>query len=130
MQAGLQGFMNLDTIRFMVSDWLLLILIFLHPLIVIGFNYYFRCCIPCKKNRKCFLMDNDYVNKLLYLLMPLLVLHLELLLLHTGYPFDEINSSIIIILVVLQVYLFGTAVFSFFQLFGAAKKFGKYFRDN
>ncbi len=122
--------MNFYTVRFMADSWFLVTFLFIYPFIVIGLNHCFRCCITCKKNRKIFLLENDYVNKLLYLLMPLLVLHIELLLLYTGYPFYEISSWIIIILVVLQVYLFGTAVFSLLQLFVAAKKIGQYLREN
>ncbi|MFW6290101.1 MAG: hypothetical protein ACOC0R_03950 [Mariniphaga sp.] len=69
------------------------------------------------------------MNKLLYLLMPLLVLHLELMLLHTDYPFDEISSWVIVVLVVLQSYLFIVGVVYFHDLCESLKRFRKQLKD-
>lgn len=107
----------------MAVNWLLKILFFIYPLVVIIFNRSIKDSIPCKRIRKDFLIKNEYVNKLLYLFMPVLVLHLELLLFNSGYSFDEINVWIIVILAVLQSYLFVASVVCFVQFFGTLKKF-------
>ncbi len=113
----------------MTGNWLLKILFLIYPLVVIGFNRFIRNCIPCKRIRKDFLLENEYVNKLLYLFMPVLVLHLELMLHHSGYPFDEINVWILVILAVLQIYLFVTSVVCLVQFFGIVREFGQQQRE-
>lgn len=71
------------------------------------------------------MLENEYVNKLLYLFMPVLVLHLELMLLNAGYPFYEINLWILVIIAVLQIYLFVTSVVCLVQFFGIVREFGQ-----
>ncbi len=115
--------------KFAGCSWLLIVLTFIYPLIVVAFNRFIRYCIPCKKTRKQFLQDEEYMRKLLYILMPLLVLHLELMLIYTDYPFDEISRWIIVVLVILQSYLFVVGVVYFFDLCGNLKRFRKQLKE-
>lgn len=109
----------------MAGKGLLILSFLIYPLIVILFNRYIRHCIPCKCTRHRFLMKNVYVNKLLYLLIPLLVLHFELLLLTADYPFSEIDMWMIVVPGVFQVYLFSFGVIYFVRFFAALGRYKK-----
>ena len=113
----------------MTGNWLLMILFVVYPMVVVIFNRIIKNGIPCKRSRKEFLIKNEYVNKLLYLMMPVLVLHLELMLYYSGYRFDEINIWILIILGFLQSYVFVASIFCFYQFFTELKTSGEQLSD-
>jgi hypothetical protein len=112
----------------MNSDRIPELFFLVYPLIVIIFRRIIRLSIPRKTIRKQFLRDYDYLKKLLYLFLPLIVFHFELVLLRAGYPFYEINFVVIVILVVLQSCIFFTAIINFLQFFGELKRFRKYLK--
>lgn len=103
---------------------LLLRLAFLiYPIIIIRLNSLVRQKIPEKSKRREFKKKKEYVIKLVYLITPLLLLHLELLYLNAGYSFRAINAVSLVLLFILQAFLLFNAVVSLFRLLTELKKY-------
>jgi hypothetical protein len=106
----------------MINNWLQWLPLLIFPVIVVVFNYIIRRKIPHKKSRKQFKKKNEYLIKLIYLFTPLLLLYLELLLLNTSY-FNDLNTPLIVVLILLQAYLFVAAVIYLVLFFKALNKY-------
>lgn len=107
----------------MTSTWLLKVAFLIYPIIVIQLNALVRRKIPDKAKRKAFKKQKEYIIKVVYLLTPLLLFHLELLYLNAGYSFDEINTISMVFLFLLQLFLLFNALISLFRLYAELRKY-------
>lgn len=107
----------------MTSTWLLRLAFLIYPIIIIRLNTLVRRKITDKSKRRAFKKEKEYVIKLVYLITPLLLFHVELLYLNAGYSFSEINALSLVILFSLQVFLLFNAVVSFYHLLAELKKY-------
>ncbi len=101
----------------MLSSWLLTVAFLIYPILVVKLNSIVRRKIPEKAKRKEFKKRKEYIIKVVYLLTPLLLFHIELLYLNAGYSFSDINLVSLIVLFLLQMFLLYNAVISLYQLF-------------
>lgn len=108
---------------FMISTWLLKIAFLIYPILVFKLNSLVRRKIPEKAKRQEFKKRKEYIIKVVYLLTPLLLFHLELLYLNAGYSFSDINLVSLIVLFLLQLFLLYNAVVSLYQLFAELKNY-------
>lgn len=109
----------------MTSTWLLLLAFLIYPFIIIRLNTLVRHKIPDKTKRKAFKREKEYVVKMVYLITPLLLFHVELLYLDAGYSLFEINILSLIVLFIFKIYLLIVATTSLFKLFAELKKHDK-----
>ncbi len=107
----------------MTSTWLLKIGFLIYPILLIKLNSLVRNKIPDKAKRKEFKREKEYIIKVVYLLTPLLLFHLELLYLSAGYSLNEINLIALIFLFLLQVFLLINAFVSLFHLLAELNKY-------
>lgn len=109
----------------MTSTWLLRLAFLIYPLIFFRLNSFVRRKIPVKSKRKEFKKKKEYTIKLVYLFTPLLLFHVELIYLDTGYSFTDINLISLIVLFCLQVFLLFNAVNSLYQLYVELKNYAE-----
>ncbi len=109
----------------MPLTWLLLLAFLIYPIIIIRLNSLIRHRIPDKSKRKTFKNKKEYFVKMVYLITPLVLFHVELLYMNAGYSLFEINILSLIVLFSLQVFLLFNAVNSLFQLFSELKNYNK-----
>jgi hypothetical protein len=109
----------------MINNWLQWLPLLIFPVIIVIFNYIIRRKIPDKSSRQHFKQKNEYLIKLVYLFTPLLLLYFEMWLLIKGYPLSELNTLLMIVLILLQVYLFVAAIVYFVLFFKALNKYKK-----
>ncbi len=109
----------------MTLTWLLLLAFLIYPIIIIRLNSLIRLRIPDKSKRKTFKYEKEYLVKIVYLITPLVLFHVELLYLNAGYSLFEINILSLIVLFLLQVFLLINAVYSLFHLFEQVKNYNE-----
>jgi hypothetical protein len=109
----------------MTSTRLLLLAFLIYPLIIIRLDSVVRRKIPDNLKRKAFKKEKEYIIKLVYLITPLLLFHVELLYLDAGYSLSEINLISLIVLFLFKIYLLIVAIYSLFKLFAELKNYGE-----
>lgn len=107
----------------MTSTWLLRIAFLIYPIIIIRLNSLVRRKIPDKLKRRAFKKEKEYIIKLVYLITPLLLFHVELLYLDAGYSLSEINTLSLIVLFLFKIYLLIVATTSLFKLFADLRNY-------
>lgn len=100
----------------MASTWFLKLAFLIYPFIVLRLNSLVRRKIPEKERRKEFKRKKEYIIKVVYLITPLLLFHLELIYLDAGYSLNEINLTALIFLFLLQVFLLFNSIISLYNL--------------
>jgi hypothetical protein len=106
----------------MVSTWLLWLAFLVYPILIIKLNLIIKHKIQDISKRKAFKKQNEYVIKLIYLITPLLLFHVELWYLNAGYTFYDLNTLSLSFLIFLQVFLLLFAIYSLQKMITGIKK--------
>lgn len=107
----------------MVFTWLLRLAFVFYPIIIFKINSLVRRKIPEKERRIAFKKQKEFIIKMVYLISPLLLFHIELFYLDAGYSFGEINPISLIVLFLLQVFLLFNALISLYKLFAELRNY-------
>ena len=102
-----------------------LMLFLIYPVLIAGLQLYIKSKIPFIGHRRHLKKKHEYVIRLVYIIVPLLLFHLELFLFRNGYSSANVSLWPIVVLITLQVIVLLYGLYSMWRFLNVVRKESK-----